>query len=377
MEIAFWVAALAIVYAYFGYPALLLLAGKLASQPVRRGDGTFLPTVTVLVPAYNEAAVIGRKLDNLLGLDYPHDRLQLVVVSDGSTDGTNALLEAAAARDARLTTVLLRERRGKANALNQGLARATGEIVVFSDSSILLDAQALRAIVQPFADPGVGCVSGEDHIPEGGGEGLYGRYELFLRNRESAVGSIVGASGSFYAERRAICRDFVDGLAPDFLSVLNTVQQGYRAVTEPAAFGFMSAVKDPGDEFRRKVRTLLRGMTTLWVKRALLDPLRHGRFAWVLLSHKIMRWLVPLFMVVALAANLTLVDRVWYAALFAIQMAFYGFALLAWWRVGGVQERIYGKVPLYFVGANLAAGFAWVKLLAGVRQELWEPSRRA
>jgi exosortase A-associated hydrolase 2 len=226
----------------------------------------------VLVPAYNEAGVIGSKLDNLLGLDYPRDRLQLVVVSDGSTDGTNALLEAAAAGDERLTTVLLDERRGKANALNQGLGRATGEIVVFSDSSILLDAQALRAIVKPFADPEVGCVSGEDHIPEGGGEGLYGRYELFLRNRESAVGSIVGASGSFYAERRALCRPFVDGLAPDFLSVLNTVEQGYRAVTEPAAFGFMSAVKHPGDEFRRKVRTLLRGITTLWVKRGLLNP---------------------------------------------------------------------------------------------------------
>lgn len=377
MEIAFWVAALAILYAYFGYPALLMLVERLAPRPVHRGDESFLPSITVLVPAYNEAGVIGAKLDNLLGLDYPPDRLQLVVVSDGSTDGTNALLEAAAVRDERLVTVPLAERRGKANALNQGLGRATGEIVVFSDSSILLDAQALRAIVKPFADPEVGCVSGEDHIPDGGGEGLYGRYELFLRNRESAVGSIVGASGSFYAERRALCKPFVDGLAPDFLSVLNTVEQGYRAVTEPAAFGFMSAVKHPGDEFRRKVRTLLRGITTLWVKRGLLNPLRHGRFAWVLLSHKVMRWLVPLFMLVALLANLALVGRPFYAALFVTQVAFYGLALLAWRQVGGIEERIYGKVPLYFVGANLAVGFAWVKFLSGVRQELWEPSRRA
>lgn len=377
MEIAFWVAALAVIYAYFGYPALLVLAGKLAARPVRLGDESFLPALTVLVPAYNEAGVIGSKLDNLLGLDYPRDRLQFVVVSDGSTDGTNALLEAAAARDGRLMAVLLDERRGKANALNQGLARATGEIVVFSDSSILLDKGALRAIVRPFADPEVGCVSGEDHIPEGGGEGLYGRYELFLRNRESAVGSIVGASGSFYAERRELCKPFVDGLAPDFLSVLNTVEQGCRALTEPAAFGFMAAVKSPGDEFRRKVRTLLRGMTTLWVKRGLLNPLRYGRFAWVLFSHKVMRWLVPLFMLVALLANLALVGQPVYAVLFVTQVAFYGFALLAWRQVAGIQEQIYGKVPLYFVGANLAVGFAWVKFLTGVRQELWEPSRRA
>jgi cellulose synthase/poly-beta-1,6-N-acetylglucosamine synthase-like glycosyltransferase len=377
METAFWVATLAVAYAYFGYPLLLSMAGSLGRRPLRRGDRSFTPSVTVLVPAYNEAGVIASKLDNLLGLDYPRDRLQLVVVSDGATDETNAILEGAAARDERLTTVLLAERRGKANALNQGLEQATGEIVVFSDSSILLDPQALREIVRPFADPEVGCVSGEDHIPGGGGEGLYGRYELFLRNRESAVGSIVGASGSFYAERRELCRPFVDGLAPDFLSVLNTVEQGYRAVTEPAAFGFMSAVQHPGDEFRRKVRTLLRGMTTLWVKRGLLNPFRHGRFAWVLFSHKVMRWLVPLFMLVALLANLALIGRPVYAALFVMQVVFYGLAVLAWRQVGGIQGRIYGKVPLYFVGANLAVGFAWVKFLAGVRQELWEPSRRA
>lgn len=375
METVFWVSLVAIGYAYFGYPLLLKLADAVAPWPVHRGDVAWTPRVTVLVPAYNEAGVIGGKLDNLLGLDYPRDRLQIVVVSDGSTDGTNALLKEAA-RDDRLTAVLLPERRGKANALNQGLLRATGDIVVFSDSSIMLDPQALRAIVRPFADPEVGCVSGEDHIPEGGGEGMYGRYELFLRNRESAIGSIVGASGSFYAQRRGLCEPFVDGLAPDFLSVLNTVEAGYRAVTEPAAFGFMTAVKHPGDEFRRKVRTLLRGITTLWVKRGLLNPFRYGRFAWVLFSHKVMRWLVPLFMLLALLANLALAGHPFYAFMLVLQLAFYGLALLAWFQVSGLQDRIYGRVPLYFIAANLAVLFAWFKFLLGTRQELWEPSRR-
>lgn len=375
METVFWVSLVAIGYAYFGYPLLLKLADAVAPWPVHRGDVAWTPRVTVLVPAYNEAGVIGGKLDNLLGLDYPRDRLQIVVVSDGSTDGTNALLKEAA-RDDRLTAVLLPERRGKANALNQGLLRATGDIVVFSDSSIMLDPQALRAIVRPFADPEVGCVSGEDHIPEGGGEGMYGRYELFLRNRESAIGSIVGASGSFYAQRRQLCEPFVDGLAPDFLSVLNTVEAGYRAVTEPAAFGFMTAVKHPGDEFRRKVRTLLRGITTLWVKRGLLNPFRYGRFAWVLFSHKVMRWLVPLFMLLALLANLALAGHPFYAFMLVLQLAFYGLALLAWFQVSGLQDRIYGRVPLYFIAANLAVLFAWFKFLLGTRQELWEPSRR-
>lgn len=375
MEIAFWVSLFAVGYAYFGYPLLLMLLGMVAARPVKRGDDGFTPFITVLVPAYNEAGVIGAKLDNLLSLDYPAERLQVLVVSDGSTDGTNDLL-ATAARDGRLTAVLLPERRGKANALNQGLLKSAGDIIVFSDSSIILDSRALREIVKPFADPEVGCVSGEDHIPEGGGEGLYGRYELFLRNRESDTGSIVGASGSFYAQRRELCEPFVDGLAPDFFSVLNTVERDYRAITEPSAFGFMSALKHPEDEFRRKVRTLLRGITTLWVKRGLLNPFRYGLFAWVLFSHKAMRWLVPFFLLAAFLSNLALVGRPFYAVMLVLQILFYGLAVLAWRRMPGVQDRIYGKVPLYFSAANLAVAFAWIKFLTGIRQELWEPSRR-
>ncbi|KAA3628672.1 MAG: glycosyltransferase family 2 protein [Proteobacteria bacterium] len=375
MEYVFWIALLAVVYSYFGYPLILMALERLAPRPIVRVAPGFTPSVTIIVPAYNEATVIGRKLENLLNLEYPLERLQIIVVSDGSTDATDSVVEAAA-NDGRLTLIRVAERRGKANALNVGLTAATGEIVVFSDSSIMLDPNALRAIVVPFGDPAVGCVSGEDHIPEGGGEGLYGRYELFLRNRESAIGSIVGASGSFYAQRRDLCQPFVDGLAPDFLSVLNTVEAGYRAVTEPAAFGIMSAVRNPGEEFSRKVRTLLRGMTTLWEKRMLLNPLRYGRFAWVLLSHKVIRWLVPLFLVLLLLSGMALAKHPFYLVMLMLQCLFYGVAVLAWRRVSGLQDRVLGKVPLYFSAANLAVAVAWAKFLLGTRQEIWEPSRR-
>lgn len=376
MEYVFWIALLAVVYSYFGYPLILMALERLAPRPIDRVETGFTPSVTIIVPAYNEATVIGRKLENLLNLEYPLERLQIIVVSDGSTDATDSVVEAAA-NDGRLTLIRVAERRGKANALNVGLSAATGEIVVFSDSSIMLDPNALRAIVVPFGDPAVGCVSGEDHIPEGGGEGLYGRYELFLRNRESAIGSIVGASGSFYAQRRELCQPFVDGLAPDFLSVLNTVGAGYRAVTEPAAFGIMSAVRNLGEEFRRKVRTLLRGMTTLWEKRMLLNPLRYGRFAWVLLSHKVIRWLVPLFLVLLLLSSIALATHPFYLVMLMLQCLFYGVAVLAWRRVSGLQDRVLGKVPLYFSAANLAVAVAWAKFILGTRQELWEPSRRS
>lgn len=375
MEYIFWVSLLAVAYSYFGYPLLLVVVGMLGPCPLRRNASHYTPSVTIIVPAYNEAAVIGRKIENLLALDYPLDLLQIIVVSDGSTDGTDTLAEEAAS-DGCLTLIRITERRGKANALNTGLGEATGEIVVFSDSSIMLDPGALRAIVASFGDLSVGCVSGEDHIPDGGGEGLYGRYELFLRNRESSIGSIVGASGSFYAQRRDLCKPFVDGLAPDFLSVLNTVEAGYRAVTEPAAFGVMSAVANPDEEFRRKVRTLLRGMTTLWDKRALLNPFRYGRFAWILLSHKVMRWLVPFFLVLLLFSNIALASHPFYLVMLVLQGLFYSIAVLAWRRVLGLQNRVLGKVPLYFSAANLAVAFAWVKFLLGTRQELWEPTRR-
>lgn len=375
MEYVFWITLAAVAYSYFGYPLMLMVMESLSPRAVCPGSDRLTPSVTIIVPAYNEATVIGRKLENLLSLDYPQDSLQIIVVSDGSTDGTDTLVEQTAGRS-NLMLIRVNERRGKAYALNVGLESATGDIVVFSDSSIMLDPDALRAIVIAFGDPTVGCVSGEDHIPEGGGEGLYGRYELFLRKRESAIGSIVGASGSFYAQRRELCQPFRDGLAPDFLSVLNTVEAGYRAVTEPQAFGFMSAVSSPKDEFHRKVRTLLRGMATLWEKRALLNPLRYGRFAWVLLSHKMMRWLVPFFLVALFISNAVVASQPFYILVFSLQCLFYFAALLAWQGVSGLDKRVFGKVPLYFSAANLAVAFAWLKFFLGTRQELWEPSRR-
>jgi len=375
METIFWLAFTGSVYAYFGYPLFLAVVARISPKKLNLLPDAELPSVSILIPAHNEEAVIANKLQNTLGLDYPRDRLELVVVSDGSTDQTDNIVKEYKV-DCPLQFFRVDSRKGKANALNKGLQHINGDIVVFSDSSIMLEKDALIAITKAFADPEVGCVSGEDHIPGGGGEGIYGKYELYLRNLESQIGSIVGASGSFYAQRSQLCAPFIAGLAPDFLSVLNTVEQGYRAISEPSAKGVMSAVNDTGAEFRRKVRTLLRGMTTLWARRSLMNPLKNATFAFVLISHKLMRWLVPLFLTVMLIANFYLASSMFYLGVLFLHLLFYGLAVLAWFRIGGLDKRLLGKVPLYFTVVNVAIFQAWLLFFRGVRQEIWEPSKR-
>lgn len=377
MKILFWISILGILYAYFLYPAALSLLARVSARPVRREPGPVRLKASLVIPVHNEARVLPGKLDNLAALEYPPDLLQVIFVSDGSTDDTLTLLEGARGRlPFSVNVIAVPERKGKANALNVGLEAAEGEIIVFTDASILLEAQAITQILRPFADPAVGCVSGEDHIEGGAGEGLYGRYELYLRNQESAVGSIVGASGSFYAQRRELCLPFREGMAPDFLSVLNTVDQGYRAITEPAARGFMTAVTGTDQEFQRKVRTLLRGISTLFAKPALLNPLRHGRFAFLLISHKLIRWLVPLLLIGAFVGNLALYDEAFYGLLLVAQIVFYAIALMAYRGTAGLQEHPLGKIALFFVMVNLSILVAWIRYFKGERQEVWTPTER-
>ena len=371
----FWISLFMIAYAYFGYPLVLYLIRSGRGSEIRKysSDREFTPTISMLMPAHNEEGTIEAKIRNTFSLEYPRKNLQIVVVSDGSTDATNAIVRKYL--DERITFVVLETRGGKAKALNAGLAKATGEIIVFSDASILLEAAALRNIVKRFREEYIGCVSGEDHIKDGGGEGFYGRYELYLRNLESAVYSIVGASGSFYAQRRLICIPFQEGMAPDFLSVLETIEKGYRAVTEPSAFGTMSSASKAKDEFRRKERTILRGMTTLYYKKSLLNPFRYGIFSLSLFSHKLMRWLVPFFMIFLFVSNAFLVEERYYSIPFLFQVVFYFVACVSLFGTGE-NRSIFSKVPHYFCVSNAAILMATIKFLMGVRQEIWTPTKR-
>jgi glycosyltransferase involved in cell wall biosynthesis len=320
METIFWFSIGAIFYAYLGYPLVLNFI------PRKRIDGVdnsivFMPTVSIIIPAHNEERVIEEKIQNTLILDYPKDRIEIILVSDGSQDRTNEI--AMSYQDKGLMFYALSERKGKAAALNLGLTKVTNEIVVFSDSSIMLHSDALRKLVRRFVADDIGCVSGEDYIPGGGGEGLYGKYELFLRNLESKTASIVGASGSFYAQRKNLCESFKEGMAPDFLSVLQTVRKGFRAITEPEARGSMKSVPEPHRELQRKVRTFVRGITTLMNFGDMLNPFRYGVFALQLISHKVMRWLVGLFLITLFVSNMLLLGSNFYLLCFVAQLVFY------------------------------------------------------
>jgi cellulose synthase/poly-beta-1,6-N-acetylglucosamine synthase-like glycosyltransferase len=376
-EIAFWLCAGLTVYAYAGYPLLLAFLVKLAGKPVSLVDlsDDQLPGVTLIVPVHNERSTIEFKVANTEALEYPAGRLEVLYVSDGSRDGTNELLQARV--DGRSTLLALESRGGKGAALNAALERARHEIIVFNDASILLQPDAIRKIVRGFTTPSVGCVSGEDRIADLGGEGLYGRYELGLRRLESRLHSIVGASGSFYAQRRSLCEPFIPNLAPDFLSVLRTVERGFRAIADPEAIGTMSALRSTRDEFERKVRTLLRGITTLVLFSRLLNPFRYRWFAFELLSHKLARWLVPFFLIGMMAASGVLaVGSLYYRLLFVGQVAFYALAALSLVRAPGLAALLPVKISVYFTTVNLATLSAWLKYVTGTRQELWSPSRR-
>ena len=376
MEVLFWLSVFGVVYPYLGYPAVLWVLGYFFGRQRQRerGDVPFYPSVSMIIPVCNEEARIERKITNTEALRYPSDRLQVLFVSDGSNDRTVELIRMRASGI--MTLVELPVRQGKGAALNAGLAHAKYDLLVFSDAAIELEPDALRNIVQGFRDPVIGCISGEDKIAESGGEAWYGLYELVVRRLESRVHSIVGASGSFYAQRRELCVPFVEGMAPDFLSVLRTVERGFLAVSEPDAVGTMTSVKDSKQEFERKVRTLIRGMTALFFYARVLNPARFGVFAFEMLSHKVLRWSVPFFLITALFSSVMLIDSPWFILFSTVQIAFYLTALLAFFGWSVIRHSLPGKVALYFSMVNAAILVAWLRYAKGVRQELWTPSQR-
>ncbi len=375
VSVCFWVAVAAVAWPYAGYPLLLAGWNRLTHRRLPVADAAHRPALTVICPVHNEVGRIEAKVRNLLALDYPPDRLQILVVGDGCTDRTLEL--ALLAGMGRVDVIDLPRRAGKAAALNAGLGRATGELVLFTDAGIALEPDAAAALAGHFADPRIGCVSGEDTIAGDGSEGLYGRFEIWLRREEARLHSIAGASGCLYAMRRSLCRPFRPAMAPDFLSVLDTVRSGHRAISEPAARGTMTATPGSGAEFRRKARTFLRGITALFGNAGLLNPFRHPAFSFILVSHKLMRWLAPLPLAACLAGAGLLRANPLYAGLLAGQLALYGLAVAGLLAPALAQRSLVIRICAFFLLVNAAAAKALGSWLMGVRQEIWQPTRRA
>lgn len=376
MDFIFAASLFLVFHAYFGYPLSLRFLCVLNRKQIEKAP--FEPKTTLIITASNEERRIREKLDNTIALNYPREKLQVLIASDGSTDATNEIVLSYATSG--IDLLPFPERRGKENAQKNAVLHATGEVIVFSDVATRLDPNGIREIVANFADPSIGCVSSVDKIvgKEGKpcGEGFYVRYEMWLRDLESKTSSLVGLSGSFFAARREVCQDFSGDMQSDFRTVLNSMRLGLRGVSDPEAVGYYQDISDSKREFDRKIRTVLRGLTVFFRNLEFLNPIRYGIFSYQYFCHKLLRWLAPLFLIVALSANVALAlnSRVYFVILL-FHLAFYIIAM-AGWNAKTPPSHAAAKIPLYFVTVNAAILVAWWRYMAGKRMVMWVPSER-
>jgi cellulose synthase/poly-beta-1,6-N-acetylglucosamine synthase-like glycosyltransferase len=379
LECIFWGALGLTLYTYLGYPAWMYLRSRLRPHPWCQTP--ILPTVSVIVAVHNGAALLARKIDHLLALDYPQDRIEIIVVSDGSTDGTNQILEAA--RHPRLKSIVCRDHRGKAAALNSGIENTRGEILVFVDARPRLRTDSLRFLMTNFADSRVGCAAGQLVLGEDGRDdpgmkavtGLYWRFEQWIRNCEAQVDSTIGVYGGFYAARRELVQPLPEGtILDDLLQCLSIIRQGYRCVSDERACVYDAWPATSRNEFNRKVRTLAGNFQMLQLAPWILS--RKNRLRFELLSHKVLRLVVPLLLAAILIASALLASRSpVYGAALAAQIALYILAALGTGRNVPVVKRLAGPANAFcMLNAAVVVGFYKFLFTRGPLWKIWIPT---
>lgn len=382
LETIFFASTALVAYHYLLYPgAVILLARFRRPGPptqTRSGDGAQLPFVTMVIAAYNEERVIEGKLENTLSLDYPSERLRVIVAAHGSSDRTAEL--AGRFQSHGVTVLHDPVRRGKTAALNRAVEAATSEIVLFSDANNHFNADALKQLVRHFDDPSVGGVCGLKQVyatadrESAVGDGMYWRYESAIKIAESQLGSITTADGEIFAIRRALYRPLDESLINDDTAItIELVRNNYRVLYEPAARSYEQASIRIEDDFNVKVRMVSGGFQTLSRYWRLLIPPRNA-FAWAFFSHKVLRWLAVEFLILMLVCSLLLVAQPFFQVMLLAQVAFY---LLAWigWRLRkrrALPLALY--VPFYFCAMNLAALFGLYRHLSSTTQ--WKKAER-
>jgi cellulose synthase/poly-beta-1,6-N-acetylglucosamine synthase-like glycosyltransferase len=380
-RLLFWSAAGVLAYTYLLFPLLVLLRGVLRPRPYHSAEIT--PSVTLVISAHNEAASIGEKLENLLSLDYPDDRLEVVIASDGSDDGTDEIVRGYAERGVRLVSL---PRVGKAAALNAAVAAAAGEVLVFSDANSIYAPDALRALVRPLADPSVGGVAGDQrYLSRDGadaisaGELRYWDLDRLLKTAESRGGSTISATGAIYALRRSLFQPVPPGVTDDFFTSTGAIAQGYRLVFAPDAVAYEPVAKTTEVEWGRKVRVMTRGLRAVLMRRELFDSRRHGFYAVQLLTHKVLRrtMVFPLALAAATSLFLWPRGRIYRAAALA-QATLYGLGAVGMLlRDRPLGRRKIVMLPAFFCFVNAASLQAVLNVVRGRRIDRWEPQRTA
>jgi len=379
LQFLFFVSIFLAIYSYAVYPLLLVLlrAGEKPLPTPSADASENHPPLSLIITAYNEKARIEAKLDNSLALVYP-GALEIIVASDCSDDGTDAIVRGYAEKGVKL--VRPDEHLGKEYAQKCAIDAAMGTILVFSDVATEIPANALQKLVAWYADPTVGAISSEDRFisSEGqvAGEGLYVRYEMWLRRLESSLAGLVGLSGSFFSCRREVAELWDIHAPSDFNTALNCARMGLRAVTADDVLGYYRDLSDPAREYARKVRTVLRGMSGLGRHLDVLNPAKFGLFAFQVFSHKLMRWLVPVFLLTTLLLNLLLLGGgLFYKLTLLLQLIFYGAGIVAHLKPR-LRENPLLRVVYFFLQVNVAIVQAWLLYLSGRRIAVWQPSQR-
>lgn len=380
LEILFWSSGLLICYAYVFYAAFLGIIRHFI-PPSPSPTCHELPTISIIVAAYNEERAIEERIKNCFNLDYPKEKIEIIVASDGSTDSTNKIV--ASFTDPRVRLLPLKERRGKVNAINEAAPQSQNEILIFSDATSHFDPNLAKKLVRHFGSEKVGCVCGNVVFENAEGsktgelEGAYWRLETYLRNREGERGCTLGATGAAFAMRRELwapCPS--NAIVEDLVIPMRILQQGYRVNFEPEAIAIETAAEKIEEEFERRRRIGAGALQSFFLLLPMLNPAK-GFPAFAFVSHKVLRWVTPLLMILALASNMTLaIKSPFYAGILVPHVLFYTFALLG--LLVGSKNRVYRilSLPYYFVSMNTALLWGYIRYLRGTQKVTWNRVNR-
>ncbi len=393
MTLLFWILLFILFYTFIGYSLVLfvLLKFKKLFFPNRflKTNKNYEPNICLFVTAFNEKDYVHQKVENSFSLDYPKEKIQYVWVTDGSDDGTPELLK----KYDKLEVYHLSERRGKMHAMNRGVKFVKAPIIIFSDTNTILGNQSIREIVAKFSNKKTGCVAGEKRIVEkeagaaaGSGEGLYWKFESWIKNMDAELNSAVGAVGELFAIRTELFEDVeTDTLLDDFIISLRIAQKGYHIAYTPNAFAEETASLNVKEELKRKIRIAAGGVQTIFRLKGLLNPFKYGLLSWQYFSHKVLRWtLAPISLVLLFFVNLFIViqQNSWfefqfYTVFFYIQVLSYLMAVVGWYFENREIRFKLLFVPYYFATINYASIRGIVRYFKGRQSVNWEKSKRA
>ncbi len=393
LQIIFWILLLILIYTFVGYAFVLYVLLKIKKMIFPKKninfDTAYEPDICLFVTAFNEKDYVNQKVENSFSLDYPKEKIQYLWITDGSDDGTPELLK----KYSRLEVHHLPERQGKMHAMNRGVKFVKAPIIIFSDTNTILGKQSIREIVAKFSNPQTGCVAGEKRIVEkhadsaaGSGEGLYWKFESWIKKMDAELNSAVGAVGELFAIRTELFEDVEkDTLLDDFIISLRIAQKGYHIAYTPNAYAEETASLNVKEELKRKIRIAAGGIQTIFRLKSLLNPFRFGILSWQYFSHKVLRWtLAPVSLLLILPVNLLIVvqkngwtDFGFYTLTLYLQVLCYSLAIVGWYFENRKLRFKLLFIPYYFTSINYAAIRGIFRFIKGKQTVNWEKSKRA